>query len=283
MNKFISLTLLFLFIFILYGCSTTQNITDFDLQHVLAKVDALLNGYQSEAHCITIGSDFMLSIWVMLPELDNNAIYSNVNQNTQIAIHRGFKIVQLCVVEIPEIKNIFDGINPMIVDQGFNTWYIGFIPIQSIPMDINIDDSELISALEYINTEQTYKRFLPSQEGELYYTLNTDQWAETRACIQALFKRHTGRQNVAAYPLISHDILLIQVYWDTYNTEESHIKQEIIELACILSDRAIKIDKLEVYITKSNGRLLAYGRVFGKDINTKHGHLTPVDIFLVYQ
>lgn len=245
--------------------------------NVLGQVDAFLTGEIFEAHYLTINRQLVLSVWLVDASIDPEASVHDMAENRRRAFLRGASVAHTIAHQIPCTRQVFEGINPMIVDRGYNSWYIDVIPMRALPEAAHPTDEELMSAIERSGMEIAYLRRTPPQPAA--YTVVEDgcTWPEARAGIQAFFG--DGRRNAAAYLIIGQQVAssdrgfdpqaVVQAQWDVQSPQEmdeetvlANIEQMARALVCL----SPRLDRLEVYVVDAAGRLLILGLVPGSVI-----------------
>lgn len=233
---------------------------------VLRQVDELLTGESFEAHYLTINREFILSVWLVDPQLDPAARGDAAEENSARAFLRGASISHRLAYAIPCVRELFDGINPMVVDRDYTGWYIDIIPMRAIPMIENPTDEELTEAIWRSGMEYAYRRTTHIPPG--YSAVEGSRtWLDVRAAVGEVFG--PGRRNAAAYPIIGEGEVLVQVQWDARSDEEmtdEAIREQIGLLAEPLAGLSPPIDKLEIFIVDGEGRLRVYAQASGATI-----------------
>jgi hypothetical protein len=119
---------------------------------VLAQVRQLLAGQDFEAHYLTIGDKFTLSVWLVDPEIDPATPLSGMAAADRQAVERGLSISYQMVDQIPCVQRVFDQVNPMIVDGRFQHWYKDFLPVGAFVGLHDPTTDDLIAAVEATGT-----------------------------------------------------------------------------------------------------------------------------------
>lgn len=263
---------------------------------VLRQVDELLAGQTFEAHYLTINQRLTLSVWLVDPEIDVPASQDSLERNNQQALERGISAMYQVIDQIPCVRQVFDDINPMIVDRRYQTWYIDFIPIRAFPDLDNPTTDDLIDVLERSKAGFSARRLeLPQQENRPA-PVDACSWPEARADIRSHFGAE--RRNAAAYLLISDPTstqgpwnsyatanTVVQAQWDIDDGEEAdetvileHLNSMAEALACLWPP----IDLLEIFIVVPSGQMVIYGMVPGSLIQGQIIPLPPEKVLLHY-
>lgn len=263
--------------------SPTQTpVCDADL--VLRQVDELLAGQIFEAHYLTINQELTLSVWLVDPKIDPSASEESLASNNRQALEWGGLTVMAQIVEqLPCVRQVFDNINPMIVDSRYQTWYIDFIPIRAFPESSHLSIDEVINILERSKAGSASRRREPPWQEKRQAPADACSWPEVRTAIRRHFG--TGRRNAAAYLLISDPLsaqgpwndyaqtnIVVQAQWDISTDSEAdkavildHLGHMAEALACLWPP----IDLLEVFIVAPSGQTVIYGMVPGSLIRER--------------
>jgi len=256
-----------------------------DIRDILPQVDKLLAEYTFEAHYITVHEKLVLSIWLVVPELDPYASAETIAENSRLAFLWGAKISHNAISQIDCVRELFDGINPMIVDKNYNCWYRDIIPIEVLLIAQDPLDEALLSAIMRSGMRQSYLRTLPVWSGEHGQGTKQSEWPELRGVIQEILCKTQKRCNSAAYPLIFNEYFTIQMYWEAITENEMDdtvVYDHLEQLVEKLSDTTIPVDRLEVCIVNSQGRLLIYSKVNGYVIRSPDEEYTLKDQIKLY-
>jgi hypothetical protein len=241
-----------------------------DTKDILPLVDKLLEGYTYQAHYINIAEQFVLSIWLVVPELDPYASGEDIASSQKLAFLWAAKISHMMVSRIPCVQELFDGINPMIVDKHYNIWYRGIIPIQALAVLKEPADEELLAVLERSGMDPAYRNNLFTRTYQESPFIDMSAWPKVHKFIQKILCNESGRCNAAVYPIIFGEYSMIQVYWEAGDEEEMDddvVYHQIELLVKILSSSSIPVDRLEIGIVNSRGRLKIYSKVDGSVIH----------------
>jgi hypothetical protein len=248
---------------------------------VLTQVRQLLAGQDFEAHYLTIGDKFTLSVWLVDPEIDPVTPQSGMAAAGRQATARGLSISYQIVDQIPCTQRVFDQVNPMIVDGRFQHWYKDFLPIGAFVGLHDPTTDELIAAVEATGTAPEEPRATAPQVAETR-TASSCGWPEARAAIHA----YLGAEgNSAAYLIIGAGLLEygnptpntpddvgVEVQWPALDTREAAdpvVLERLGHVAEALACLWPAIDSLEAFVVDPAGRTLVYAVVPGSIIRAR--------------
>jgi hypothetical protein len=243
---------------------------------VLTQVEQLLAGQQFEAHYLTSGDKFMLSIWLADPDINPATTQSGMAAAGRRALARGLSLSYQIVDQIPCAQRVFDEINPMIVDGRFQHWYKDFLPVGAFAGLREPTTDELIAAVEATGTALEAPRATPPQASPTSPP-GSCSWSEAQAAVHAYFG---AADNTAAYLIIGAGLVAqgtpapapvpddvgVEVQWPVRNATEatdSQILDRLGNVAAAIACLSPGIDSLEAFVVDSSGRTLAYAIVPG--------------------
>jgi hypothetical protein len=254
---------------------------------VLAQVDQLLAGQDFEAHYLTIGDKFTLSVWLVDPEIDPATPASGLTAADHLALARGLSLSYQIVDQIPCARRVFDQVNPMIVDGRFQHWYKDFLPIGAFLGLHEPTTDELIAAVEAAGTALEEPRAELPQAAQTPATGSCD-WPHVRAVIHAYFG---ATDDTAAYLIIgarlvkqsnaapnSPDDVGVEVQWSVRGTAEAAdpvVRERLGHVAAALACLWPAVDSLEAFVVDPSGRTLVYAVVPGSVIRARTIPLPP--------
>jgi hypothetical protein len=267
-----------------------------DADQVLHQVDELLAGETFEAHYLTINQELTLSVWLVDPEIDPSASQARLASNNRQALERGVSISYQIIDKLACVRQVFENINPMIVDRRYQSWYIDFVPIRAFPEIDNPTADDLIDALERSMEGSPSRRRAPPQQEDQPAPVDACGWPKARAAIQSHFGME--RRNAAAYLLINDPPstqgpwnsyattnVIVQAQWDIHNADEAdeavileNLEPLVEALACLWPP----VDLLEVFIVVPSGQMVIYGMVPGSLIRERVVPLPPEKVLLHY-
>jgi hypothetical protein len=254
---------------------------------VLEQVDQLLAGQDFEAHYLTIGDNFTLSVWLVDPEIDPATPLSGLAAADRQAVERGLSIAYQIVDQVPCAQQVFDQVNPMIVDDRFQHWYRDFLPIGAFVGLHDPTTDDLIAAIEATGTALAQPRASAPQPAQTP-AASSCGWSEAGAAIHAYFGTEA---NTAAYLIIgaglvdqgnptanSPDDVGVEVQWpvrDTAGAADPLIRERLGHVAEALACLWPAIDSLEAFVVGQSGRTLVYAVVPGSIIRARTIPLPP--------
>lgn len=254
---------------------------------VLAQVDQLLAGQDFEAHYLTTGDKFTLSVWLVDPEIDPATPLSGMAAADRQALERGLSISYQMVDQIPCAQQVFDQVNPMIVDGRFQHWYKDFLPISAFVGLHDPTTEDLIAAVEATGTALEEPRATVPQAVQTP-AASSCGWSEARAAIHAYFG---AEDNTAAYLIIgarlvdqgnptpnAPDDVGVEVQWPVRDTAEAAdplVRERLDHVAEALACLWPAIDSLEAFVVDPAGRTIVYAVVPGSIIRARIIPLPP--------
>ncbi|MGZ6273327.1 MAG: hypothetical protein ACXWM8_03400 [Candidatus Limnocylindrales bacterium] len=262
---------------------------------VLAQVDQLLAGQDFEAHYLTIGDKFTLSVWLVDPEIDPETPLTSIATADRQALARGLSISHEIVDRIPCASRVFDQVNPMIVDRRYQHWYRDFLPTGAFADLHNPSTDDLVTAVENAGAEPADPRTTVPPPPARTAAVGSCSWSEARAAIHAYFD---GEDNTAAYMIIgaklvppseplpnAPDDVGVEVQWPVHDTAESAdsaVLERLNHVAGALACLSPAIDSLEAFIVDATGRATVYAVVPGSIIRAKILPLPPRSVRLYH-
>jgi len=253
--------------------------------NILTQVAALLSGFTFEAHYLIIRDQFVLSIWLVVPEIDPYADKQAVDANSRLAFLKGVRICHTVTSQIPCVRELFNAINPMIVDEKYNCWYRDIIPIQNLLAGQDATDEELLQAVKRRDMKYSYRRTVPPQFDNYESILDVTMWKEFRKSIQGLLCKELGRCNAAAYPMFLSDYCIVQVYWQALTERElenAYALKRMEWLAQSFSHISLPIARLDMCIVNNEDKLAIYGKVDGYALRSKDNDFILKDEIRLY-
>jgi hypothetical protein len=254
---------------------------------VLAQVDQLLAGQDFEAHYLTIGDRFTLSVWLVDPEIDPATPLSGMAAADRQAMARGLSISYQMVDQIPCVQRVFDQVNPMIVDGRFQHWYKDFLPISAFVGLHDPTTDELIAAVEATGAALEEPRAAVPQPAQTP-AASSCRWSDARAAMHAYFG---AQDNTAAYLIIgarlvdqgtqtpnAPDDVGVEVQWPVRDTAEAAdplVRERLDHVAEALACLWPAIDSLEAFVVDPAGRTVVYAVVPGSNIRARAIPLPP--------
>jgi hypothetical protein len=254
---------------------------------VLAQVDQLLAGQDFEAHYLTIGDKFTLSVWLVDPEIDPATPQSRLPAADHQALERGLSISYQMVDRIPCVQRVFDQVNPMIVDGRFQHWYRDFLPVSAFVGLRDPTTDELIAAVEATGTALDEPRATVPQAAQTP-AAGSCGWSEARATIHDYFG---AAGNTAAYLIIGSglvdqgnptpngpDDVGVEVQWPVREAAQAAdplVRERLSHVSQALACLSPAIDSLEAFVVDPAGRTIVYAVVPGSIIRARTIPLPP--------
>ena len=257
---------------------------------VLAQVDQLLAGQDFEAHYLTIGDKFTLSVWLVDPKIDPTTPLAGMATADRQAVERGLSISDEIVEKIPCAQRVFDQVNPMIVDGRFQHWYRDFLPVSAFAGLHNPTTDDLIAAVEATGTALEEPRATVPQAARTP-AASSCGWSEARAAIHAYFG---AEDNTTAYLIIgarlvdqgnttptAPDDVGVEVQWTVRGAAETAdplVRERLGHVAEAVACLWPAIDSLEAFVVDPAGRTMAYAVVPGSIIRARTIPLPPSSV-----
>lgn len=261
---------------------------------VLTQVHQLLAGQDFETHYLTIGDKFTLSIWLVDPQIDPAPPKSGMAAADRQALARGLSISYQVVDQIPCIQQVFDQVNPMIVDRRYQHWYKDFLPVEAFVGLHDPTTDELIAAVKATGTALEEPRSAVPQATQTP-AAGSCGWSEARAAIHAYLGADA---NTAAYLIIGaglvaqgnptptkYDDVGVEVQWpvrDAAGAADPVVRERLGHVAEALACLSPAINSLEAFVVGPTGRTLVYAVVPGSIIRARVIPLPPGAIRLYH-
>lgn len=250
------------------------------IENILKQVDVILKGQTYETHCLDLNNQYLLSFWILLPELDPTATEHDVYLNSKKAFNVAIKTAYTILSAIPCIPEVFDGINPMIVDENYSLWYRDMFPIQFLLiLDKYADEDRMNILTGRRHRDFSYLRVNPVQpKGEV----DMSNWPEIRASLNKILHKAKGRPNTAAYPILMDEYSSVQVYCAAKNEkamEDESLYKKIEFLVELFSKAPVQVEIIQVGFVGIDNMLKKYSIISGlairkytrnRDINLKN-------------
>jgi hypothetical protein len=232
------------------GMLLAQSIMSTDMDRVVNKASGILDGYKHQVHCLYIQDRFTISFWIVVPEINTHPKESEIPANCEIAIRKALYFSQKLLEEIPEIRNIFDSINPMIADASCATWYMDFIPVRDLPADFQAFTRFHDMDTAYIRRSVPVEKRLADLDDAI-----------KNVCLY--LDKELPSSHPAAYLIIEESKPYMQIYFAKHTAvKELADLFPIIRQSCFFLAGIIpKIDKIELFCLASNRRLQVYSTV----------------------
>lgn len=254
-----------------------------DIFDTLLRVDRLLAGQTYEAHFLTIGGRMSISIWLVDRAIDPATSVAGLGAANREAISTALSISYRVVDQIPCARQVFEIVNPMIVDAKYQAWYVDFIPVEAFADLREPTTAQLIDAVNRTGVETRGRALPPVSPGPVSPrpatgAPGTCTWTQARAGIAAL--EGSARRNVAAYPIVDgglvtgsggsgHGDVDVEVQWDVHDrseTTDTVTLQRLGWIADALACFSTRVDQLEFFVVDPSGGLVVYARVPGAQI-----------------
>ncbi len=233
---------------------------------VLERVDDFLAGKTFESHFLVIRGERVLSVWLVVPELDDGAAGPGFEKARRLSLLAGARLGHRLAADIPCVRTLFDAFNPMIVDSRFNCWYRDIVPLANLLPDRTPSDGELIRSVLARDLKYSYRRRLPPRADRAGAVPPLAEWRSLRRALRAVVSPGAGRRNAAVYPMFVNDYCIVQATWPAESPaalEDEAVSGRMLAAARLVGRLGLAIGRLDLTITDRFGRLRAYGKVDG--------------------
>ena len=253
---------------------------------VLTQVRPLLAGQDFEAHYLTIGDRLTLSVWLVDPEIDPATPKSGLAAAGRMAAQRGLSVSYEIVDQIPCVRQIFDQVNPMIVDARFQHWYKDFLPVSAFEGLHDPTTDQLIAAVKATGSAPEPRSRAP--QAAHTPAAGSCAWPAARAAIHAYLG---SGDNTAVYVIIgagsveqpsltagTPEDVGIEVQWpvsDVADAADSVVRERLGHVVVALACYRHAVDWLEAFVVDPSGRTLVYALVPGSIIQAGAVPLPP--------
>lgn len=180
---------------------------------LVCDADSLLKGFKTTVpydefavHYNEISGTRSLIIWFVDPELNPAAVGGEIQTNLDLALTHAAELSQQIRVQFPCVTELFDVINPIVVDQKYTGWFSGMLDPTIIP-----DEETLTSAeIDQLVDKFTVGYLLEALHGPI--PAGSCSWPLVRESMQNHFSPE--RQNVAFYFVVDDFGANVWAQWD---------------------------------------------------------------------
>jgi len=200
-----------------------------------------------------------LNIWFVDPNIQPGTSSEDLEENNWTALLHASTISIYAVTLDPCIKSVFDRINPVVVDQGYNGWFSGSVAASLLPETYEPGEeeiSEVAEAFEVVYIRQS----LPAIPGAP--PTGSCNWPEAKDRMHLHFDQ--ARPNVDFYFVGDEVSRKVTVQWDGSVTE----KKDIGVIYASITNVAQEIrclypvpDYLYIMVHDSSGTIIWMGRL----------------------
>jgi len=264
-----------------------------DAAWIRIQVQQMLAGRTFEAHYLTIDDQLTLSVWLVDPEIDA-AARTGLSAGNRQALETGLTLSYRIVDEIPCVAQVFENVNPMIVDSHYGSWYIDIIPVRAFVGLRSPTTADLIEAVTRSGAGPADgRRTMPP--GDQPAPSGSCTWPQARRLLAAHLDPEPA--NSAAYLIVgggiaagsrygnpSTDVAVqaqIEARQDA-DMDDSVVMARLNLLAADLGCLSPPVDQLELFVVDGSGRLAVYARVPGALIGPDAGLLPPGMVVLYH-
>lgn len=175
--------------------------------------DSLLKGLKTmvpydefAVHYNEIEGTRSLLVWFVDPEINPTATGGEIQANLDMALTHAAELSQKIRVQFPCVTELFDVINPIVVDQKYTGWFSGTLDPTIIP-----DEEALTSAeIDQLVDKFTVGYLLEALPGPI--PAGSCNWSSVRESMQNHFSPE--RQNVAFYFVVDDFGANVWAQWD---------------------------------------------------------------------
>ncbi len=209
-------------------------------------------------YSVTSGTSY-LNIWFVDPNIQPGTSSEDLGENNETAMRHASTVAIYAVTLDPCIKSVFDKVNPVVVDQGYNGWFSGSVAASLLPETFEPGEKELYEVAEAF--EVVYMRqSLPAIPDAP--PSGSCTWQEARERMQLHFD--PGRLNVDFYFVGDEVSRKVTAQWDGAVAE----KTDIAVIYASITNVAQEIrclhpapDYLYVMVHDSSGTTIWMGRL----------------------
>jgi hypothetical protein len=257
------------------------------------QVQQMLAGRTYETHYLTINDELTLSVWLVDPEI-NAAARTSLSAGNRQALETGLTLSYQIVDRIPCAAQVFENVNPMIVDSDYASWYIDIIPARAF---LNLRDATLTGLIESVSRSgagPASGRLTPPRKATPAPS-GSCTWPQARAALAARLGPETD--NAAAYVIVGGGIAADSRWGDSSSgvavqaqieahqdadTQDAALLARLGEMAGELACVSPAVGQLELFVVDGSGRLVVYARVPGMLIRAGKGPLPPGTVLLYH-
>jgi hypothetical protein len=264
-----------------------------DAAWIRSQVQQVLAGQVFETHYLTIDDELTLSVWLVDPEIDA-AARTGLSAGNQRALETGLTLSYRIVDEIPCVAQVFENVNPMIVDSHYGSWYIDIIPVRAFVGLESPTTADLIEAVTRSGAGPADgRRTMPP--GDQPAPSGSCTWPQARRLLAAHLDPEPA--NSAAYLIVGGGIaagsrhgnsssdVAVQAQIEARQNadmDDSVVMARLNLLAADLGCLSPPVDQLDLFVVDGSGRLAVYARVPGVLIGPEAGPLPPGMVVLYH-
>jgi hypothetical protein len=264
-----------------------------DAHHIRSQVQQMLAGQTFETHYLTINDQLTLSVWLVDPAIDA-AARTGLSAANREALETGLTLSYRIVDEIPCAAQVFENVNPMIVDSHYGSWYIDIIPVRAFAGLGDPTTADLIEAVTRSGAGPADGRRTMAPGGQPAPS-GSCTWPQARQLLAAHLDPEPA--NSAAYLIVDGGIVASSAYGSPNSDvavqaqiearqdadrDDSVVMARLNLLAADLGCLSPHVDQLDLFVVDGSGRLAVYARVPGALIGPDAGPLPPGMVVLYH-
>lgn len=159
-----------------------------------------------------------LNIWFVDPNIQPGTSSEALDENNETALRHASTIAIYAVAVDPCIKSVFDKVNPVVVDQGYNGWFSGSVAASLLPETYQPGEKEIYEVAEAFDVVYM-RQSLPAVSDAP--PSGSCSWSEARERMQLHFD--PGHPNVDFYFVGDEVSRKVTAQWDGAVTEKTDI------------------------------------------------------------
>ncbi len=157
---------------------------------------------------VTSGTSY-LNIWFVDPNIQPGTSSEDLEENNWAAMRDASSVAIYAVTLDPCIKSVFDRVNPVVVDPGYNGWFSGSVAASLLPETLQPDAKEIYAVAEAFEVVYMRQSLPAIPDAPPSGSCN---WQEARDRMQLHFD--PGRPNVDFYFVGDEVSRKVTAQWD---------------------------------------------------------------------
>ncbi len=168
-------------------------------------------------YSVTSGTSY-LNIWFVDPNIQSGTSSEDLEENNWTAMRHASTIAIYTVTLDPCIKSVFDKVNPVVVDQGYNGWFSGSVAVSLLPETFEPGEKEISGVAEAFEVVYMRRSLPATPDAPPGGSCN---WQEAKARMQLHFDPE--RPNVDFYFVGDEVSRKVTAQWDGAVAEKTDI------------------------------------------------------------
>ena len=180
---------------------------------LVCDADSLLKGLKTAVpydefavHYNEIEETRSLLVWFVDPEINPTAVGGEIQTNLDLALTHAAELSQQIRAQFPCVTELFDVINPIVVDQMYTGWFSGTLDSTIIPNEEALTSAEIDQLVDKFSVGY----LLEALPGPI--PAGSCNWPSVRESLQNHFSPE--RQNVAFYFVVDDFGANVWAQWD---------------------------------------------------------------------